>query len=569
MRPSTPPLALIALLPPVALSFPTCGGGGGGGGSHAAVLEIEPNDSIGQANRLVLGTPSKGDVTTLGDVDWFQTRLARGRTIKIELFGTRLDQATWDAAGTVPRLTVYFPNDATKILEHSFTSGWSFGAQDFDIPLFRVPTNGTYWFVVKPDDDLATGGRYALRVTYVRPPPSQFELEQPLDTGVDDTPGTAQTIGSGTLSGFHRDGNDDFYAISVPGPRVLRVEIVGQRNGAWEGATSTYDPLLRLFGVDGATLLAENDDAFFADPAIQYEVAAAGTYFIQVTQNPASSVDGPYFLTLSADSAAATAESEPNDSLATADPIAYGQAVSGSIAPGEEDWFRFSGSPGDMVRLQVFDSTISQASSSPVDVALLAADGLTPVPFHEGRVFQVLTTILQQTGTFHIRVRPDPAAVAATSYRLELKRFHSAPYETEPNDTIATANAFPGGKFAAGVISIPGDLDLFRFVAGNGELVTFVVYADDTATGSDGFSEYSGHGSDLDPLLVIRDSTGAVLATSTSVPPGSVYTESVADGLPTAALTFVGPPTSHTFYLEVTSADGSGGSGHYYVVERR
>ena len=61
---------------------------------------------------------------------------------------------------------------------------------------------------------------------------------------------------------------------------------------------------------------------------------------------------------------------------------------------------------------------------------------------------------------------------------------------------------------------------------------------------------------------------GAVVATSTSTPVNAVFTGSVLENLPTGAVTFVVPPTSNTFYLEVTSTDGSGTSSHYYVVER-
>jgi hypothetical protein len=222
-----------------------------------------------------------------------------------------------------------------------------------------------------------------------------------------------------------------------------------------------------------------------------------------------------------------------------------------------------------MVRLQVFDKNISKSASEALLVTLVASDGTTPLSTHEGPAFQVLTTILQHTGTFYIRTQPDPAAVASTTYRLELQRFHAATYEVEPNDTIAQAGSIPPNGFVAGVIDTAGDRDLYRFTTSTGQFVIFDVFADATATGSDGFSEFSGHGSDLDPLLTIRDSTGAIVAQSTSEPTGAIFTEGVAEGLPTASVTYIGPPTSHVFYLEVTAADGSGGVNHYYTVRRR
>jgi len=545
------------------------GSDSGGGGSTLTQLEVEPNDGIIQSNDILLGTPIKGDVIEEEDEDWFQLRLNVGRTIKVELFGTRLDQETWDAVSTVPRLTIYFPDDQTKVHEQSLASGWTFSALDFDIPAFTVPQTGTYWFVIRADTDLSPGGRYVLRVSYANPTATLDEIEKPLDLGVNDTPRTGQLVQNGMLRGFHRDGNDDYYKVQVSGPRVIRAELFAQRNGVFGDATSPYDPLLRLLRPDGSTLIVENDDAFFADPGIQAYVEAAGTYYVQVTQGPASTEDAPYILRISSDPATATPESEPNDTPATADSIAHGGAVSGGIVLGQADWYRFQSDPGDMIRLQVFDVANSTASVDAVEVALFGPDGTTAVPFDIGTEFQVASTILQQNGPFFVRVQPAPAAASGTLYRLELERFHAAVQESEPNDLTSTADAFPSGKFAAGVVSIPGDVDLFRFTASRDQLVTFVVYAGEATTGSDGFPEYSGWGSDLQPLLTIRDTVGAAVATSTSAPTNLVFTESVADGLPTAAVTFVVPPTSTSFFLEVAAADGTGSSAHYYVVERR
>jgi hypothetical protein len=572
MRSSLPPRAVLALLLPVAASL-VAGcfwqSDSGGGGPPRVELEVEPDDELLFSNILTLGRPIRGDVRTPEDVDWYQVKLTGGRTLKVDLYGTRLDQATWDAAGTVPRLTVHFPDEATNLQLQSFTAGWPYGALDFDIPAFHVPQNGQYWFVVQADTDLSPGGSYVLRVAYANPAPGQDEVEEPLALGVNDTPGTAQAIQNGLLTGHHRNGNDDFYKVQVSGPRVLRAEIVAQRNGAYSDAPAAYDPLLRILDVDGATVLAENDDAFFADSGVQELVEESGTYYVQVTQAPASTEDGTYVLHFSSSSGSSNAESEPNDTTPTADSLAYGGAVRGTIAPGEIDWYRFDGNPGDMVRLQVFDVANSTIATEAVLVTLFGPDGATTVPFHIGPEFQVMTTILQQNGPFFAQVLPGPASVAGTEYRLELNRFHSSTYETEPNDNVSAADPFPGGKFASGTISIAGDRDLWRFSTSNDELVTFVVYAGNASTGSPGSPEYSGHGSSLDPLLTIRDGVGAAVATSTSHPLGGIFTESTGDGLPTAAVTFVAPSTSHTFYLEVTDADGSGANDHTYVVERR
>ena len=152
-----------------------------------------------------------------------------------------------------------------------------------------------------------------------------------------------------------------------------------------------------------------------------------------------------------------------------------------------------------------------------------------------------------------------------TDYRLELSRFKSATYETEPNDSIAEAGTLTTS--AAGVIDSIGDVDVFQFSATKDHFVTIAVYASSTPTGSDGFDEYSGYGSDLDPLLTITDDTGTPLASSTCLPLNS-YTESITDGLPTAAVSFIAP-ASGRFYVNVESASGSGDPSNYYVITKR
>jgi len=192
MRNRRPPLALIAVLVSCAstLASGCFGGGGGGGGSTSVELEVEPNLGTINANKIKLGRPIKGDVIELDDEDWFSLKLKANQTLQIELFATRLDQDTWDTAINVPRLTIFFPDNATKLLEQSLETGWAFGSLDFDIPTFTVPQKGTYWFVIRGDGDMIPGGRYVLRVSEVKPRPNQEEIEEPLDLGVNDTPET-------------------------------------------------------------------------------------------------------------------------------------------------------------------------------------------------------------------------------------------------------------------------------------------------------------------------------------------------------------------------------------------
>src|SRR5690349_5371640 len=85
-------LALLALLS-------ACSGGGGGTGGIPLALdenETPANDTPATANTLKLGQPMRGEVLVAGDVDCFAIHLSKKQVVRIELFGTRNDQASWD-----------------------------------------------------------------------------------------------------------------------------------------------------------------------------------------------------------------------------------------------------------------------------------------------------------------------------------------------------------------------------------------------------------------------------------------------------------------------------------------
>jgi hypothetical protein len=541
------------------------GGGGGGGGQPSILAESEPNDTTATADMLVLGRPAAGTLAAAGDVDCFSVDLIAGRYVRVELFATRLDQEGWDAAANVPQLTLLAPDGVTSLLAHdpddAFSDGWGWGRHDLDFPLYRVPANGTYFLRLAQADPLLPGARYAVRAVYETHPAAVAEFEPVGTSGANDTPNTAQDIQPGVVHGFHVEGDLDYYAVTVAAPTIVRFEVQSYREGVHDGDDGYFDPALQLFDANGSSVLAFDDDSFFFDPAIHFALVDPGTYFLEVGECCGVG-DGDYLLLYASAPAGGATETEPNDLTAQADPIAYGGAVSGSIDAGETDLFTFAGTAGDMVRIQVFDGFNTQDEADFVTVEVLAPDGTTLVPTGGFFELQTVTTILQEDGMHFLRVVPGGAL---TDYRLELSRFQSATRESEPNDTIATADALV--TRAAGVVDAPGDVDVFRFDAPQDRLAVVAIYAGPSATGSDGFFEYSGHGSDLQPELTVTDGQGAVLATCTSNP-ASVFTESVTDGLPTAAVAFV-PSSPGPFYVHVESAFGTGTATHTYVVERR
>ncbi len=606
---SRTPCAIYLGLLTVALALPACNGGGGGAGGGIGPVPEEfrrqptvptideaasdDNDQWNAADvrGLPEGGAGRGDLGTPGDVDFWAFDAVDGAVVSVELYAGQLDQAltsgadpvAWDTAPNLPLLIVW-DVDGTSILRLHVTDdaapgvGWGAGLHDQDIPRFRVPADGTYFLSVSQQAPGEAGGSYAVAIKPVPIAGLQSEVEGMGVQGLNDNRNTAEPIVPGTLHAWHVDGENDFFKFAVAAPSIVRFETVGHRNGISRGDDAYFDPFLTLYDRDGATVLRSVDDAFFFDSALAYKLATPGTYFVDV-RDIASTGDGEYFLDYALTPlSGAVPEVEGNNTPATATAIGYGTIVTGSSAPADPDYYRFAGLAGDMVRVRVFDGENAELATQTVSVTLLDGAG-DPLPAADGGTLRTIRTIVQETGTFLIRV--DPAA-DLTAYCLDLQLVAAAPYEVEPNDNggnldVDRANGLDDRGRAAGVIDLASDVDFFSFQAQENELVTFAIFAAraDLAFHSDGHSSLSGHGSALQPVIAILDDTGAILAGTLFDPSplsaDSVSGESITNGLATQSVSFVAP-ASGTFFVAVgqdASDPGAPSPEHYYAIERR
>jgi hypothetical protein len=556
-------LPLLALLP---LLFSACGGGGGSGGV-SAIFESEPNGSAATANALSLDRPAAGTIGA-ADLDFWAFAATVGDLISVEIVATRLDQAAWDAGCNTPRLTLFRPDQTTKHLEHDVTLGWDYGGHDLDFPLIRIPESGTWYLCVASDPGVAPAGDYALLVRKGTPATYQQEAEPAGTTGVNDTSATAQAITPGTLQGFHTDDNSDFYSFTITGPTVACFETISQRNGTFGGDTDYFTPELRIYGTDGTTVITSESETFFGDAQACVALLAAGTYFVEVREDSGGG-DAGYFLTYAPSNVSSVpVESEANNTSATANPVSYGTVTRGAFISGDSDFYRFTAAAGDMVHAEVAPVNVSAAVviefRSSNGTTVLSADVDSYAGLREAR------TILTAGGTYYVRVTT--SAGVASDYFLSLSRRLNSRFESEPNDEPVDFDQFDNSGRASGVISAPGDVDLFRFSLFEGEMVICSIFAapPETASGgSNGFHVLNGHGSTLRPRIRILRNDGTVLATSLQAPPGScATTEDIVDGLPTCAVALIAP-SDNTYYVEVGAQDGTGSASHHYVVQVR
>ena len=559
-------IVLLALL----LLAVACGGGGGGGVSFGVivVVEQEPNGNSLTANPLPEGRAATGLIAASTDIDFWSFPARAGEWLTIELVATRLDQEGWDDACNVGRLTLWDTDGVTRLLEHDFIDAWPLGRPDMDIPLWRVPATGTYFVCVISDAPGADGAEYSLVVRRNNLGTPQQEAELVGQTGVNDTPLSAQVINLGRLQGHHQNGNPDWYRFTANRAGVACFEMVSSRNGRYRTQAEYYSPRLRLYQADGSTLVASADGVYFDDPFLCARLPTGGVYFLEVTQAD----DGghaDYTLTFSFRNAdALPVETEPNDTALSADGVFYGVTFQGSISTADTDFFSFAGTAGDQVLLELLPAV----AGTQVLVEFFKPDGATVQPADRDTFGGITSTrtILPSTGTYFFRVTALSAQPMV--YVVALSRRQGAAFETESNGTIGNADGFDGSGRAAGVIGSDVDVDVYRFSARENELVIVSCLAKRMvrgAVGSDGFRPVSGNGSQLQPRLRILTDTGAELARSVYTPLNACSSaESVFDGAPTLAVAFIAPAAG-TYYVEVAAEDGTGGPNHTYLLQRR
>jgi uncharacterized repeat protein (TIGR01451 family) len=147
----------------------------------------------------------------------------------------------------------------------------------------------------------------------------------------------------------------DFYSFTAAaGDRIYAAT-----QTSWDAAASG-DTVIDVLNTDGATVIEtdNNDGTFNASSASVAGtlIPAAGTYFLRVRHNVGTGTIRPYALHFRQQSAAPTAEVEPNNSTATATPIPASGHVSGTItavSPGESDFFSINLNAGDSVYLSL------------------------------------------------------------------------------------------------------------------------------------------------------------------------------------------------------------------------
>lgn len=238
---------------------------------------------------------------------------------------------------------------------------------------------------------------------------------------------------------------------------------------------------------------------------------------------------------------AATAESEPNDTPATANalgagllsaaypPAGAGAAIEGSLAPGDVDWFSFELAAGQLVAIAVV--TPDGGAFSDPALRLVAPNGTVLADDDDSGpgFLPALRRRVTTSGVYRVGVtgfgdsKLDGSGHSeSTAYRLAVAVVASPPLFPEPlpdtNGNAASADPLPpiGTTFGAGApggVAVltgaiaPGDVDFFRVPVRPGDSFAAFVWDE-------------GAGSFADPVLRLLSGSGPSVRDDDDAGPG-------------------------------------------------
>ena len=427
-------------------------------------------------NDLGVGTVV-GEINEFADRDWFKVQFEKGFSYKIEAVGASTAEGTLSD----PALRVL---SATGILLDSATMGGiGTNAQTY----FTAPEDGAYYI-----EAAATGnsgrGTYELRISGI---PDDFANGKNTDEVL--------IIGEPKQGLIHVGNDTDWFKVGLSQGQTYVVENISDRSSDAE-LDPLQDPYLSIRDESGNILAVNDDSSGSFNAKLFFTASETGVYFVE-SRSAFKYDTGAYQISVSA---------APDDDFANgindAD-TAVGVLVidtpqAGDIqTPGDTDWFELQLDADATYKLLV--NGISDAGGTLLDPAIriFDADGKFIEYADDGGLGANSLTYFTApvSSKYYIEVSSDDGkslgdyTVSATKTALPAD---------DVGDGVGTATALNVGDSFDGNLLKRGDEDWFEVNLTAGGPYVFKLQGSDT-----------GGGTLSDPLLELRDASGAVVDT--------------------------------------------------------
>jgi len=227
----------------------TTGGTGGAAGAGNPIAEIEPNDTITQANAsgiVVAGSSViHGAVAIAGDVDVYRLSLTTGGVVRLETFAPTAGDC--DSSKLLLRL---LSSTGTMLLSDNGSGIGQCSA------LVAYLDAGVYFVQVEQSAGNATVASYELEVS--------FPADKGSETEPNDGVGTANTPLASTSNGYllasvSSTSDADYYTLTVPSFAHVRAEVIEGNAATATCDSNQMDSELVLYDANGALLVRDDD----------------------------------------------------------------------------------------------------------------------------------------------------------------------------------------------------------------------------------------------------------------------------------------------------------------------
>lgn len=256
--------------------------------------------------------------------------------------------------------------------------------------------------------------------------------------------------------------------------------------------------------------------------------------------------------TVCAFAADASEESEENGTIATADVLALGTAVKGSIgaatAEGVEDvdFFKLTTTTIGIVSVELAHNVVSGASSNYFKITVLDAENNELATFKsKGTDATVSNSFSAAPGTYYVKVESDTVHDATLGYTVTAKLNTAALVEKEDNGKVESATDMTvsvsgANKLYYGTIT-EGDVDYFKVTFTSPVLASIGVY--------NTFAEKGNYKATL--IKVVDGATGGIVKkeiAAIEIKDSEIQANSASIGV-----------SGGTYYLKIEGVDGATG----------
>ena len=211
------------------------------------------------------------------------------------------------------------------------------------------------------------------------------------------------------------------------------------------------------------------------------------------------------FATTSIGLSASVSESEPNNDSAAADPLDWGDAMSGAISPAADlDYFAIPGVNSGWGVIALLD-TQTGVGDQPGKLSMLRANGTTELQTDSGSWVNgsgiAFEPYIDESATHYLKVQEDGGDATIADYTLRYyQTITDTQPEVEPNESTATAQTTSFTMH--GDLNSATDVDCYAFQAWALDEFLFAL---------DGDSQRDG--ADFNPVLEVHDAADVVVAT--------------------------------------------------------